>query len=70
MGDVVRNGAMSCSGYIGLARKDNAEEVAKRRAAIQQEIEQRFFFHKICRELLSQKKIFFECVKWPFFYYV
>lgn len=43
MGDSLRNAALSRSGCMGSARKDNAEEVAKRRAAIQQEIEQRFF---------------------------
>lgn len=57
MGDAVRNAAMSRSSYMGSARKDNAEEVAKRRAAIQQEIEQRFFFfRRVCRELAFQKR--------------
>ncbi|CAG9538427.1 unnamed protein product [Cercopithifilaria johnstoni] len=52
MGDAVRNAAMSRSGYMGSARKDNAEEVAKRRAAIQQEIEQR---QKLARKLQDEK---------------
>ncbi|VDO27118.1 unnamed protein product [Onchocerca flexuosa] len=52
MGDVIRNIAMNRSSYMGSARKDNAEEVAKRRAAIQQEIEQR---QKLARKLQDEK---------------
>uniref|UniRef100_A0A0R3S163 Microtubule-associated protein n=1 Tax=Elaeophora elaphi TaxID=1147741 RepID=A0A0R3S163_9BILA len=52
MGDAVRYAAMNRSTYMGSARKDNAEEVAKRRAAIQQEIEQR---QKLARRLQDEK---------------
>ncbi|EJW88233.1 hypothetical protein WUBG_00853 [Wuchereria bancrofti] len=51
MGDV-RNTVMNRSSYTGSVRKDYAEEVAKRRAAIQQEIEAR---QKLARKLQDEK---------------
>uniref|UniRef100_A0A915PYN2 Uncharacterized protein n=1 Tax=Setaria digitata TaxID=48799 RepID=A0A915PYN2_9BILA len=52
MDDTVRNTTMSRSSYMCSTRKDNAEEVARRRAAMQQEIEQR---QKLARKLQDEK---------------
>ncbi|VDK82922.1 unnamed protein product [Onchocerca ochengi] len=52
MSDVIRNTAMNRTNHLGSARKDNAGEVAKRRAIIQQEIEQR---QKLARKLQDEK---------------
>ncbi|EFO28394.1 hypothetical protein LOAG_00083 [Loa loa] len=52
MGDALRNAVLSRSSYIFSARKDNAEEVAKRRAAIKEEIEQR---QRLARKLHDEK---------------